>query len=174
MTKSERREKLEQAKDLGIYDYDLVACTQDLCQAVRIVVDVILDMNKPTTARAKKALPKISPHVQMSKFTEWYELYPRHEAREAAISAWAKIEEVDYSLIIGKIQAQLRAGHFDKATKMIPMPASWLNGKRWLDEVESAKKKKRVMTCDRCPAEAVIEYHNKIYCRPCFVKERGY
>ena len=167
MNKSERCKLIESA----IREWEVHNVSGGLLHAI---AHVLLDMNKPTAARARKALPKVEPFKQMAKFSEWYDMYPRHEYKEAGIQAWSKIEEKDYSYIIGTLQAQLKAGHFDKSTKMIPMPASWLNGKRWMDEIESTKKTKRVAICDTCPSEATIEYCNIRYCRPCYVTARGY
>lgn len=86
---------------------------------------------KPATAPKPKEAPGFEP---------FYALYPRKEARAAAERAWAKLspDEALQALILTAIAIQTRAGCLMPSVttagrSTVPLPASWLNGKRWLD-----------------------------------------
>lgn len=68
------------------------------------------------------------------EFDRWYAAYPRHEARGQAIKAYrAARKSADPStLLAGAERAKARYAGSDP--KFIPLPATWLNGQRWLDE----------------------------------------
>jgi len=64
-------------------------------------------------------------------FDEFWRHYPRKEAKAAARKAWTKaISDAD----TGDIIDGLTAYAFSPDPKYRPLPASWLNGKRWEDE----------------------------------------
>lgn len=69
-----------------------------------------------------------------SDFDLWYAAYPRHEGRgqaERAYRAARKKADAD-ALLAG---AKAAAGRYSGSEKrFIPMPATWLNGERWLDD----------------------------------------
>ena len=163
MTKKERCELILKA-----------VCENNQAAIVEALADVLIDMNKPVAKKAK-VLPKVDPWKQGKSWSEWYELYPRHEGKEAGFQAWCKLEEKDYSMIFNALSDQLKSGKWAKcSTKMIPLPASWLNGKRWQDEVET-KRKKPVRLCCKCNTEPItVELSGNGYCRPCLTEARGY
>jgi hypothetical protein len=72
-------------------------------------------------------------------FSEFWSAYPKKVAKEDAISAWRKIklDDVIFSKIIKAIKDQ-KLSENDK--KFIPNPATWLNKKRWEDEVTTTQK----------------------------------
>lgn len=76
-------------------------------------------------------------------FEKWYSQYPNKKARGAAEKAWEKLKPdekmVDDMVIALQIQKRWRI-EAGKAGEFVPpwkMPATWLNGKCWLDEVGS-------------------------------------
>jgi hypothetical protein len=72
-------------------------------------------------------------------FSEFWSAYPKKVAKEDAISAWRKIklDDVIFAKIIKAIKDQ-KLSENDK--KFIPNPATWLNKKRWEDEVTTTQK----------------------------------
>jgi len=69
-------------------------------------------------------------------FDEFYVHYPRHEKRAAAENAWKRLRAADRRAALEALPQHL--GHWQKSrteTKYIPLPGSWLNGKRWEDEL---------------------------------------
>lgn len=70
-------------------------------------------------------------------FDLWYTHYPRKEARGRAVKAWAKaIRKAfpDQLIEAIKLYAEKVKG---KEREFIPLPATWLNDERWLDETPS-------------------------------------
>lgn len=72
-------------------------------------------------------------------FEEFYKLYPNKKARGAAERAWAKMTKDERALCNPAIEAQVKANHFRGTDGMdyVPHPATWLNERRWMDEVKA-------------------------------------
>ena len=70
-------------------------------------------------------------------FDKFYKEYPKKKSPADALKAWNKInpDEELFNLIIDAVKKQKTSDDWTKDNgKFIPYPASWLNGKRWLDE----------------------------------------
>ena len=81
-------------------------------------------------------IPISQPDPEPDLWTMFYTLYPRHEARKDAMKAWARMSEADRLAAVTAIadwrqvwRAQGREIHH------VPLPATWLNGERWTDEL---------------------------------------
>lgn len=70
-------------------------------------------------------------------FDRFWEAYPRRQGKEAARKAWAKMRP-DEALLEDMLAALERQRASDQWCKdggrFIPLPATWLNGRRWEDE----------------------------------------
>ncbi len=74
-------------------------------------------------------------------FDLFWSQYPRKEAKERARKAWAQIEPDDATRerILAALEVQKRSEGWKRdGGRYIPHPASWLNARRWEDEVEAA------------------------------------
>lgn len=75
----------------------------------------------------------------MDGFDEFWKSYPRKEAKAQAKKAWLKIKpEPGLSEQIEKV-LEYRKGTHDwtkEGGKFVPLPASWLNARRWEDEIQ--------------------------------------
>lgn len=71
-------------------------------------------------------------------FAKFWEAYPRHEARRRAQAAWAK-EKPEIDAVLAAISRQRAHGCLEQreadGRSLIPLPASWINGRRWEDEL---------------------------------------
>lgn len=77
-----------------------------------------------------------------SDFEAWYEIYPRHESRGSALKAYrAARKKVDAVVLLMAAQ-KAKEKYAGSDPKFIPMPATWLNGERWLDK--AAPKSNRI------------------------------
>jgi hypothetical protein len=67
--------------------------------------------------------------------TEFWPIYPRKEDRGDALKAALKLQATaaDRSAILAKLNADL-PDYLSREKKFIPLPASWLNKRRWLDD----------------------------------------
>jgi len=71
-------------------------------------------------------------------FAKFWKLYPNKKGKAAAEKAWKKIKVTDdlFNLITQGLAKQSTSQAWTKdAGQFIPHPATWLNGKRWEDEV---------------------------------------
>jgi hypothetical protein len=75
----------------------------------------------------------------MSKFENFYQAYPRHNARKDAVKAWVQIAgDSHFEQIMIAVEAQKKSveAWINGDMKHIPLPASWLRGERWKDEFD--------------------------------------
>ena len=92
---------------------------------------------------------------QLNGFEEWYRLYPRRQARVDAERAWAKLKPGPELIeqLLEVLPRQIRGMGWDGDKKpFIPLPASYLNGRRWEDDFEE-KKAPRLKGFEACRAE---------------------
>ena len=81
--------------------------------------------------------PTVSEQADL--FPKFWALYPRKQDKAKAQKAWTKLKVTDdlFSLIAKGLAAQVVSADWIKdGGKYIPMPTTWLNGKRWEDEVK--------------------------------------
>ena len=74
-------------------------------------------------------------------FSVFWKLYPNKTAKAAAEKSWAKLKpsETLITEIMEGLAKQVTSADWVKdGGKFIPHPSTWLNGKRWADEVKKA------------------------------------
>lgn len=72
-------------------------------------------------------------------FARFWSLYPNRKGKADAEKAWSKLKPTDelFSQICEGLAKQVTCYDWTKdGGKFIPHPATWLNGKRWTDEVK--------------------------------------
>lgn len=86
------------------------------------------------TSRIGPSDPNLSP-----KFFEFWELYPRKEQRAKAAIAYAKLAPSQelHQTILDALGKQRETAKWKFEPQFIPHPTTWLNGKRWEDDIES-------------------------------------
>ena len=74
-----------------------------------------------------------------ARFDRFWSEYPRHEGKQNAIKAFQKINPDDEltEIMIRAVQKQKTSAQWqENGGQYIPHPATWLNGRRWEDEVQ--------------------------------------
>lgn len=74
-------------------------------------------------------------------FAEFWSAYPNRKARQDAVKAWRKINPSDalQASILKAIAEQCQGEDWRKeGGRFVPHAATWLNGKRWQDELPAA------------------------------------
>lgn len=81
--------------------------------------------------------PKLKP-VKNEEFEIFWAIYPRRVGRGAAQKAFAKARQIaDLDVIINKVKEYMQTEQWrDPSKQYIPHAATWLNQRRWEDEVE--------------------------------------
>ena len=88
-----------------------------------------------TAGKAKKRRePKEAPDWKPDRFEKFWKLYPRGEAKQAAIRAWDTLKADDDLLIVmGRaLLSQMASREWTEGVG-IPYAATWLNQRRWTD-----------------------------------------
>lgn len=116
----------------------------DIIEALNPLIDTgfFISDSKPLSVREQDAClekrREEKKNVRLkpddSDFEAWYKIYPRREAKRKALKAYrSALGRVDAaSLLEATNRAIVRFRGTDP--KFIPLPASWLNADRWLDE----------------------------------------
>ena len=79
-------------------------------------------------------VPLQQPESEPDTFADFWCLYPRHEAKKDARRAWAKIPAAQHVLILTAL-VDWRPVWRDKDVQFICLPATYLRGERWEDEL---------------------------------------
>jgi len=75
-------------------------------------------------------------------FDEFWKLYPRKESKQQAKKAWLKLnpDQTLFNLIANALEYRSQTKEWlAEGGRYIPHPATWLNGRRWEDEINLAK-----------------------------------
>lgn len=87
-------------------------------------------------------------------FQEFWDLYPRKEKKVDARKAWMSVtvqSSIQIPVLIEALKNQLEWNFHGRAYQYIPLPASWLRGERWNDELFRYVKPGAIPPCDRIP-----------------------
>lgn len=96
----------------------------------------------PLPAVPKPRAAPASGSGEPEEFVRFYERYPRHEARADACKAWRQVttgpDRTDPATIEAGLSRALRHWKANGTTgKYLPLPASWLRGRRWTDDLSA-------------------------------------
>jgi uncharacterized protein YdaU (DUF1376 family) len=75
----------------------------------------------------------LESETKAAAFAVFWERWPRKEAKSAASRAWSKIPVAEYAPIMAGLEKWILSDQWKRG--IIPHAATWLNGKRWTDEV---------------------------------------
>jgi hypothetical protein len=93
--------------------------------------DAVLTLEPPRSGRPATSGNGSKRHSDpLDGFPEWYASYPRKEARPHAEKAWRKLSTADRKAALDALDSW----PFPQDKKFTPLPASWLNARRWEDE----------------------------------------
>lgn len=100
------------------------------------------DDGEPAPAPAAATPKARRPRPQLNgAFCDFYAAYPKKKNRADAERAWLRLspDEALQARILAAVEQQKDTPDWRKdGGKFIPYPASWLNGRRWEDEVKVA------------------------------------
>lgn len=83
-----------------------------------------------------KAKPTSSKLDPLEGFDQFYRLYPRRQKRPDAEKAWRKLSPEQRQAAMAALPAHCQRPDWLKdGGQFVPLPASWLNGQRWEDEL---------------------------------------
>jgi hypothetical protein len=93
--------------------------------------------NSPTNTVARVSVQ------EPDDFDAWWSQYPRKTAKANAERAWRKLRPADRTGALDALPDHVRAWRLrGTATEYVPHPATWLNGRRWEDDLTSTSGRK--------------------------------
>lgn len=103
--------------------------------------------HKPITINHKPIPPK-PPADKSAGFDEFWSAYPKKAAKPQALKAWCK-QSPPLDSVLEALAWQTKSEQWTKdGGQFIPLPASYLNAKRWDDERQTcAQKTERKFVC---------------------------
>jgi hypothetical protein len=100
--------------------------------------------NRPlsnTDAVTRRNINKNDTCATDEQFNQFWQAYPKRKAKADAEKAWLKVKPECVPLIMAAVEVNKRTNDWLKdGGKFIPYPASWLNARRWEDEVNVGTK----------------------------------
>ena len=83
--------------------------------------------------------PEPTTDVELvDRFDDFWQTYPRKTGKAQAVKSWAKLKPDDQEEAIRILPEHVAYWHrTGTATQFIPHPATWINGRRWEDELPS-------------------------------------
>lgn len=97
----------------------------------------LLETNRQNIKQPNNALPREGERLE-SSFERFWAAYPKKTAKAQALKAWNKLkpDEGLIDKILWSLERQKRSVQWTKdGGQYIPYPATWLNSKRWEDEL---------------------------------------
>lgn len=80
-----------------------------------------------------------NPDSPSLTFLDFWRIYPRKVARMDAEKAWAKIQLGDHPKILAALERHKQSDQWTRDNgRFIVYPATYLNGRRWEDELDGA------------------------------------
>jgi hypothetical protein len=94
--------------------------------------------NPESESRIQNPNPESRPaHAREDVFEQFWKCYPRKEGKQKARSAFAKVD-VDVDTLLAALEQQKKSAQWLKNNgEFIPHASTWLNGKRWEDQMIS-------------------------------------
>ena len=144
----------------------------------------VLTQAKPS-ANPSPSQPEAINHESISKpktivqdkplddFETFWKAYPKRKAKVDALKAWNSPKvKIDLPAMLKAIEATKATGDWDDYD-YIPLPAKWLRGARWNDEILPPSTKTKLSTvvptqsrtCTHCKEPAHMEISGRWYCR---------
>jgi hypothetical protein len=74
---------------------------------------------------------------ESDEFAAFYAAYPRHEARDDAEKAWRQTATIrpPHAVLLAAVDAQAKHNFAGREKRHVPLPATWLRGGRWKDDI---------------------------------------
>jgi hypothetical protein len=90
----------------------------------------------PRLGKVRLGKDRLGEESTTSDFASFWSSYPVKKGKGNAEKSWEKLKP-DLQTVLTAIEKQKQTDQWTKDNgKFIPYPATWLNGKRWEDEVE--------------------------------------
>lgn len=108
----------------------------DRCDSVQRKFNPPIPTPTPVPSPVSNTLSRRAAVASLDGFSAFWQAYPRKTGKGAAEKAWAKVPRSAHRAIMDAIEKQKGGPDWMKdGGQFIPHPATWLNQRRWEDEV---------------------------------------
>ena len=83
----------------------------------------------------------------MGSFDDWYASYPKKQGKEAAKRTWKRMNAAERAACVAA-QPMWNAHWASEGTQFCPMASTWVNQKRWEDDIPNATPARRANNSD--------------------------
>ncbi|MGN0614203.1 MAG: DUF6291 domain-containing protein [Porcipelethomonas sp.] len=109
-------------------------------QAVNVNVNDNVNVNviPPISPKGDESVKKTYLNSFSESFEDFWKAYPKKVSKANALKAWNKLKPDDNIVreILSALEKQKQSSQWQKDNgQFIPYPATWLNGRRWEDEI---------------------------------------
>ena len=138
----ENRDKSIEIRDKSLYNN--ISCSnseQNDCHlSGKTEQDESLVVQKADDRKAKSPCPSMTPEQEDPLFDQFWQAYPRKVGKRNAQKAFERLQ-VDKPLLDKMLRqiAHAKQSRQWQDVQYIPHPATWLNGRRWEDELHAEK-----------------------------------
>ena len=109
-----------------------------ICNHMQANVPVIQSESESNSISESESNAKCARRSRAEDFEKFWSAYPRKEGKQKARAAFDKVT-VSLDVLLEAIEQQKQSAQWSKdGGQYIPHPTTWLNGKRWEDEVVMA------------------------------------
>lgn len=85
----------------------------------------------------------ITPIVPFEKF---WELYPNKKSKKVAFTLWCRLSNNDKELCLTALPDHIKSDQWIRdGGRFIPHPSTWLNQRRWEDDIKSDERDERIV-----------------------------
>ncbi len=90
-----------------------------------------------TEKRQRQIREREEVEAKARDFEKFWAAYPKKDGKKDALAAWAKVSE-PVETLLAAIEKRRNTDDWTKSKgQFVPLPATWLRGKRWEDELSS-------------------------------------
>lgn len=105
--------------------------------AIEVLADCKQDACLEERQRERQIRGREETETKALDFEKFWNAYPKKDGKKDALSAWAKVN-TPIDTILSAIEKRRNTEDWTKSKgQFVPLPATWLNGKRWDDELTS-------------------------------------
>lgn len=128
-------------KDYETLRNTLLKYKEEVEVEVEIEVEVEVEVKAPTPKQEDSLNRSDNGFITSNLFDRFWDLYPRRDGKGKSLTIWNRIcnrkdKQPTWLQIKHAIRAQIETPRWKEDKKYIPMPATWLNESRWLDDPE--------------------------------------
>lgn len=132
------------------------------------------EVNKERIYKEKEINKEKESLRKQELFNQFWSEYPRKVSKQEAIKAFSKVSENEIPLLMEVLKKyKCSAGWLDNGGRFIPHPATWLNQRRWEDEIDIQIDQNPVNCINPKNSNEVILTNGSIYAKNYCVFENG-